>query len=255
MRTPALDAPLLPHVVNELTRGIVLVVEDERDMAFALERRLGRDGYAVIVARDGEEALRTVRERQPDAIVLDVMLPELNGFQVLRTLRTEGIETPVLMLTARSAEADKLLGFRSGADDYLTKPFSIQELLARLAAILRRAAPRLATGERPSTRIAFGTVVVDVTTRTVSRDNTRVPLTPRAYELLLVLARQPGRTIPRRELLREVWGYRDDVTSRTLDAHIAELRRKLERDPRAPEHIITIWRVGYRFEDVSSAQQ
>jgi DNA-binding response OmpR family regulator len=226
-------------------RFSILIVEDDRDMTAALARNLERDGYTVLQAADGERGIELARAARPDAIVLDLMLPRLNGYRVLRTLRAEGILAPVLMLTARSAEADKILGFRLGADDYVTKPFSLQELLARVAALLRRV-PRQEEADEVCT--SFGAVSIDLAARTVHRNGAPVSLTPRAYELLLALCRRPGMTVSRRDLLRDVWGYGDGVDSRTLDAHVAELRKKLEPNPGTPTHIITAWRVGYRFE-------
>lgn len=232
----------------------ILLVEDDRDMATALRRNFEREGYVVTTAGDGESALQLARREDPDLIVLDVMLPRLDGFRVLRTLRAEGSEVPVLMLTARSTEADKVFGFRAGADDYLTKPFGLQELLARVAALLRRASRQRDRAEPAGERIAFGTVEIDPDTRTVRRDGVPVPLTPKAYELLLTLVRHRGATVARETLMREVWGYRQDVTSRTLDAHVAELRRKLEPDSSAPRFIRTVWRIGYRFEADGAAE-
>ena len=227
--------------------GKVLVVEDDADMVFALRHNLERHGLVVNTATDGESGLLAARRDSPDLIVLDVMLPRLDGFRVLRTLRSEGYESPVLMLTARSTEPDKVYGFRVGADDYVTKPFGLHELLARIDALLRRerrhrrvsAAPRIAS---------FGDIEINFETRAVRKNGREVALTPRAYELLLALYLRRDTVSLRRELMRDVWGYEDGVTSRTLDTHVAELRRKLEDDPSGPRYLHTVWRVGYRLD-------
>ena len=174
------------------------------------------------------------------------MLPGLDGFRVLETIRAEGIETPVLVLTARGDEADKVRGLRNGADDYVTKPFALKELLARVGALLRRA-------RRPDTPLAFGGVVVDPATHAVTRGGREVTLRPKEYELLQALLRRGGRVATRTELLREVWGYQESVVSRTLDTHVGELRRKLEDDPARPRHILTVRKTGYRLEQEGRA--
>jgi two-component system alkaline phosphatase synthesis response regulator PhoP len=224
----------------------ILVVEDDRDMMFALTHNLERRGYVVAGAADGESGLLAARRETPDLIVLDVMLPRVDGYRVLRTLRAEGLEIPVLLLTARAQESDKVYGFRVGADDYVTKPFGLQELLARIDALLRRTGRERARATLAST-LAFGDIEIDVDSRVVRRCGVEVTLTPRAYELLLALHRRIGATVARRDLMRDVWGYDDDVSSRTLDAHVAELRRKLEPDPASPRYLHTVWRVGYRL--------
>jgi DNA-binding response OmpR family regulator len=229
----------------------VLIVEDDRDMSFILERNLTAEGYAVSSAFDGlagtERALEGV-----DLIVLDLMLPKQDGFRVLRNLRRGGVETPILLLTARRQEGDKLQGFRLGADDYLTKPFSMPELVARVGALLRRS--ERARDRNPAAALELlraGVVEVDLAGHTVRRDGQPVDLTPKAYDLLVALMRRRNRVASRSELLREVWGYAADVTTRTLDTHIADLRRELERDPARPRLIRTVWRVGYRLTDES----
>ena len=234
--------------MSAAARPRVLVVEDDDDMRFVLQRNLEAESFAVVTAADGETAITTARESRPDLIVLDVMLPRLDGFRVLRTLRAEGNDAPVLLLTARSSEPEKVYGFRCGADDYVTKPFGLQEFLARIDALLRRSgrgAP--IRGEPMDSVVSFGDVEIDVSHRVVRRSGVEVPLTPRAYELLLALYHRRGSVVPRRDLMREVWGYADGATSRTLDAHIAELRRKLENGSAPSRHIQTVWRVGYRL--------
>jgi two-component system, OmpR family, alkaline phosphatase synthesis response regulator PhoP len=219
----------------------VLLIEDNRNLALGLKGNLEYEGYEVEVAADGDAGLTRSRSRSHDLIVLDLMLPSLDGFRLLETLRREGVTTPILVLTARGDEADKVRGLRNGADDYVTKPFALKELLARVTALLRRA------GTKASGPIAFGAVVVDPTTRVVTRDGLAVPLRPKEFDLLGALLRREGRVATRLELLREVWGYHESVLSRTLDTHVGELRRKLERDPAEPRHILTVRKAGYRL--------
>ena len=221
----------------------VLVVEDNRDLAYGLRNSLEIAGYAVDVAADGAAGLAAARERDPQVVVLDLMLPEIDGYQVLRTLRAEGRTMPVLILTARGEEADKVLGFRLGADDYVTKPFGVLELLARVEALLRRSA-----APPPATTSRFGDVEVDRDARVVRRRGKAVELTPKEFDLLLALIDRRGNVVTRSDLLQAVWGYDETVVSRTVDTHVGELRRKLERDPASPEHIVTVWKVGYRLE-------
>ena len=225
----------------------ILVVEDNANLAFGLSTSLELEGHEVAVAATGVEGLRQARTWNPDLVILDLMLPEMDGNRVLKTLREEGREMPVLILTVRGEEADKVLGFRLGADDYVTKPFGILELLARVAALLRRSAPRDGpAGKAPVER--FGDVEVNPSTHTVLRDGKPVALAPKEYDLLCALLRRDGAVASRLELLQEVWGHRSSVMTRTVDMHIAELRRKVESDPTAPRHILTVWKVGYRLE-------
>jgi two-component system, OmpR family, alkaline phosphatase synthesis response regulator PhoP len=226
----------------------ILVVEDNENLAFGLSRTLEVEGFQVQVAKDGEEALSCVRDLRPGLIVLDLMLPGMDGFDVLSTLRKEGFETPVLVLSARGEEMDKLLGFRLGADDYVTKPFRVMEVVARIRAIMRRAAKgedgsRLAVGV-----ITFGDVIVDREARTVRKGEREVSLTPKAFDLLLALMDREGAAWSRLDLLKEVWGHKGAVLTRTVDSHVAELRRKLEDDSSRPRHILTVSKVGYRFQ-------
>ena len=225
----------------------VLVVEDNADLAFGLRNNLEIEGYDVIVADDGPTGLTRAREGMPDLVILDLMLPGMDGYRVLRALRADGFERPVLILTARGEEADKVIGFRNGADDYVTKPFGVLELLARIEALLRRStgavrAQASAAAER------FGDVEVDRSARTVTRQGVPVYLAPMEFELLLALLQRRGAVATRQELMREVWGHRAVVVSRTVDTHIAELRRKLEHDPAEPRHILTVRKAGYRLE-------
>jgi DNA-binding response OmpR family regulator len=220
----------------------ILVVEDNADLAYGLRNNLEIEGYAVDVAADGRQGLTRALESPPDLIVLDLMLPGLDGFRVLRELRARGMELPVLILTARGEESDKVRGLKLGADDYVTKPFGLLELLARIEALLRRNANH--GKSRPIVR--FGDVAIDPAARTVSRDGENVELAPKEYELLLALLDHDGAAVSRLDLMRQVWGYSDAVISRTIDTHIAELRRKLEHDPANPQYILTVRKVGYR---------
>ncbi len=221
----------------------ILVIEDNADLAWGLRNNLEIEGYDVEVAGDGASGLQRARRSRPDLIVLDLMLPELDGFRVLRTLRTEGLAMPVLILTARGEEADKVRGLKLGADDYVTKPFGILELLARVEALLRRNAVASARGVERITDVE-----IDRATRTVSRRGAPVELAPKEYDLLLALADRNGAVATRLELMRQVWGWSDAVITRTIDTHIAELRRKLEKAGGKPL-IQTIRGVGYRLCD------
>jgi DNA-binding response OmpR family regulator len=227
----------------------VLIVEDNRNLALGLKGNLEYEGYEAEVAEDGDAGLTRARSRSHDLIVLDLMLPEMDGFRLLDTLRREGVSTPILVLTARGDEADKVRGLHDGADDYVTKPFALKELLARVAALLRRAGPKA------SVPIAFGSVVVDPATRVVTRDGRAVPLRPKEFDLLGALLRREGKVATRMELLREVWGYHESVLSRTLDTHVGELRRKLERDPAEPRHILTVRKTGYRLDGATALRR
>jgi DNA-binding response OmpR family regulator len=225
----------------------ILIVEDNPDLAYGLRTGLEIEGYDVEVAADGEMGLARARDWNPHLIILDLMLPGMDGYRVLRTLRDEGLQMPVLILTARGEETDKVLGFRLGADDYVTKPCGVLELLARVAALLRRA--RQAESGEPARAVErFGAVEINPSSRTVMRGDQAVALSPKEFDLLLMLVRRRGAVVSRLELLKEVWGYSADVMTRTVDIHIAELRRKLEDDPSKPKHILTVWKAGYRLE-------
>ena len=227
----------------------VLIVEDNPDLAFGLRNNLEIEGYAVSVAEDGLVGLAEARANPPDLMILDLMLPGLDGYRVLRALRDEGCSTPVLILTARGEEADKVRGFRLGADDYVTKPFGVLELLARVEALLRRAARDRDVArvlQQPPTR--FGAIEVDHASRAVRRRGAAVELSPMEFDLLTALLHRRGAVASRLELLKQVWGYHTSVVSRTVDTHIAELRRKLEDDAANPQHILTVRKAGYRLE-------
>ncbi len=231
----------------------VLVIEDNDDLAFGLRTNLEFEGYEVTVAGDGREGLERALDQPPDLVILDLMLPGLDGFRVLRELRKRDPATLVLVLTARGEEADKVRGLRLGADDYVTKPFGLLELLARVAALLRRAGQAGAGAGQAaaeSGRWSFGDVSVDAARRTVTRAGVAVELAPKELDLLLALLRRDGAVAGRLDLLREVWGYQEAVAvvSRTVDTHVVELRRKLEAEPARPRHILTVRKAGYRLE-------
>jgi two-component system, OmpR family, alkaline phosphatase synthesis response regulator PhoP len=229
-----------------LTMPRILIVEDNPDLAYGLRTGLEIEGYDVRVAEDGETGLDRARAWSPDLVMLDLMLPGMDGYRVLRTLRDGGSDVPVLILTARGEEADKVLGFRLGADDYVTKPCGVLELLARVGALLRRS--RIADRASAEGIERFGSVEINPASRTVTKEGTPVALSPKEFDLLLALVRRRGAVASRVELLREVWGHRVEVMTRTVDIHIAELRRKLEHDPSQPRHILTVWKAGYRLE-------
>jgi DNA-binding response OmpR family regulator len=224
----------------------ILIVEDNPDLAYGLRTGLEIEGYDVQVAEDGETGLDRARSWSPDLVMLDLMLPGMDGYRVLRTMREGGSDVPVLILTARGEEADKVLGFRLGADDYVTKPCGVLELLARVGALLRRS--RIAERAGADGIERFGSIEINPASRTVTREGTPVALSPKEFDLLLALVRRRGAVASRVELLREVWGHRVEVMTRTVDIHIAELRRKLEHDPSQPRHILTVWKAGYRLE-------
>ena len=223
----------------------ILVVEDNPDLAYGLRNNLEIEGYEVEVVDDGTDGLARARSG-PDLVILDLMLPGMNGYRVLRALRDEGRRMPVLILTARGEEADKVRGLRLGADDYVTKPFGVLELLARVEALLRRAAPPGRDGAGPPER--FGDVEIVPASRTVLRGSEPVCLTPKEFDLLYALVKRRGAVATRMELLSEVWGYSAAVLSRTVDTHVAELRRKLEADAAAPRYILTVRKAGYRLD-------
>jgi DNA-binding response OmpR family regulator len=224
----------------------ILLIEDNEDLAFGLRTALENEGFTVSIAADGPSGLREARDAGVDLIILDLMLPGMDGYRVLRSLRTAGIDVPVLVLTAKGEEANKVQAFSIGGDDYVTKPFGVLELIARVKALLRRTrgkeGPPIPAVER------FGEIEINPASRTVYRGGQLVPLAPREFDLLLALVRRRGAAASRTELLREVWQYESGVVSRTIDIHIAELRRKLEPDPAQPRHIRTVWKVGYRLE-------
>ncbi|HWZ58841.1 MAG TPA: response regulator transcription factor [Gemmatimonadaceae bacterium] len=223
----------------------LIVAEDNRHYAIALRNNLEIDGFAVDVVHDGVAALARVRERPPALLILDLAMPVRDGYEVLRTLRDEGMNIPVLILTARRDEADKLRGFGLGADDYVTKPVGLLELIARIRAVLRRTLPGF---DETPTWIRFGDVEVHPPSRTVRRNGQLVELRPKHFDLLIALLRHQDRVVSRAELLRDVWGYHADTVSRTVDTHIAGLRHVLEADPLDPRFILTVRTAGYMLK-------
>ena len=226
----------------------ILIIEDNEDLVFGLQNNLEIEGYDVLIAATGTAGVQQAREFQPDLILLDLMLPEMDGFEVLKTLRQNGNSAPVLILTARGEEMDKVTGLRLGADDYVTKPFGLMELLARVEALLRRTAvPGSENDGVAGDILRIGTIEVCPSARSVRRDGEIVDLAPKEFDLLLELVRRDGAVVSRMELMKKVWGHSSVVVSRTVDTHIAELRRKLEKDSASPELIITVRKAGYRI--------
>src|SRR5580692_5066636 len=226
----------------------ILLIEDNRDLAYGLRNNLEIEGYDVEVAHDGVAGLKAFSNVKPDLTIIDIMLPQLDGFRVLKTLRQKDRATPVLLLTAKGEEFDKVRGLRMGADDYVTKPFGLLELLARVEALLRRTHGGGAATEDMRKVQRFGVIEVDPASRTVRRASQTVELAPKEFDLLLALLRARGAVVTRLQVMREVWGYSAAVVSRTVDTHIAELRRKLEENPSSPRHIITVRKTGYRIK-------
>ncbi|MFN2506501.1 MAG: response regulator [Acidimicrobiales bacterium] len=223
----------------------ILVVEDDPTVSEVVTRYLEREGFRVEVAYDGADALRRALEDPPELVVLDLMIPSLDGFEVCRQLRASA-PVPVIMLTARSEEADRIVGLELGADDYVSKPFSPRELTARVKAVLRRAAGPVAASEEPS-MLRAGGLEVDTVAHEARRDGELVSLTSREFDLLVHLMRHPRRAFRREQLLEQVWGFTYGDTS-TVTVHVRRLREKVEADPTEPRHVCTVWGVGYRFE-------
>jgi two-component system OmpR family response regulator len=225
----------------------VLVVEDDRNLSDTLKYNLRKDGYDVVTAGDGVEALDAARREKPDLIILDLMLPKLSGFEVCRILRKD-MTVPILILTAKTDETDKIVGLEIGADDYMTKPFSLRELLARARAMLRRA--KMAEGQPGAGEavLKVGDIEVDIGRHRASKGGAWLELTPKEFDLLAFLARNKSLVFSRDHLLEKVWGYDFAGDTRTVDVHIRWLRRKIEADPNNPEHLITVRGTGYKLE-------
>jgi len=225
----------------------ILVVEDDRAVARGLEYALAAEGFEVRIAETGRRALEMARTEEPHLIMLDVRLPDLSGFDVCRRLRSAGLRQPILMLTARDEEVDKVLGLELGADDYVVKPYSLRELLSRVRALLRRSYGELAV-EPSSRRLTFGDVEVDLERMLVFRRDLPLALTPTEYRLLRHLLTHPDRLFDREALVEAIWGYDSDIAnSRTVDVHMRHLRQKLEPDPANPRWLVTVRGMGYTF--------
>ncbi len=221
----------------------VLIVEDDQSMAVALKDGFSYEGYHVALAQDGQAGLRLATDNNVDLIILDVMLPKLSGLDVCRRLRQQGSRIPIIMLTARGQEIDKVLGLKIGADDYVTKPFSFLELMARVEAVLRRATGYVDAPEA----YKFGDFQVDFKKMETRKGKKKVELSHREFDLLKFLIQHRGEVLPRERILSAVWGYDNGSFTRTVDMHIAKLRKKVEDRPAEPTHIITVHRVGYKF--------
>jgi DNA-binding response OmpR family regulator len=221
----------------------ILVVEDDLAILTGLSMNLKFEGYEVLQAQNGRTGLARALDEAPDLVVLDLMLPELNGYEVLKELRRRGRDTPVVVLSAKGQEPDKILGLNLGADDYVVKPFGLQELLARIKAVLRRRHPPAGTPP-----VTFGDVEVDMVARTVARAGRPVELTAQEFKLLAHFLAQPGRTFTREELLSGAWGFDYEGSARTVDNFVRQLRLKFEPDPEAPRHFLTVRGLGYRFD-------
>ncbi|MEE8343532.1 MAG: response regulator transcription factor [Gammaproteobacteria bacterium] len=228
----------------------ILIVEDDHDIAHLLDLHLREQFFEVDCVADGEQGLARAQAGDYDLILLDLMLPKFDGIEVCRRLRAASNDTPILMLTAKSSEVDRVIGLEIGADDYLTKPFSIQELLARVKAILRRVELlRKKLPEIQDERLEINRLVIDVARRTVEIKGRSVDLTAREFDLLIYFARNPGRVFSRAHLLDQVWGYGHEGYEHTVNSHINRLRKKIEKDPNNTEYILTVWGVGYKFAE------
>jgi DNA-binding response OmpR family regulator len=222
----------------------ILIIEDEVDLAEGLKDNFEFDGYEVSIAHDGEEGLQKVLDEAPEIILLDLMLPKKSGLDVCRELRAQGIDTPIIMLTARGQEIDKVLGLELGADDYITKPFSIRELLARVKAVLRRYPDKIKKIDNVQ---QIGKLTVDFDHYVAYLDGKEIDLTHKEFELLRYFMEHQDETITREHLMNKIWGYENYPTSRTVDNYIVKLRKKLEDDPTHPSHILTVHGLGYKF--------
>jgi len=221
----------------------ILIIEDGASLRLGLEKGLASEGYIVKSAKDGEQGLSLALSWDADLILLDLMLPKLDGFEILKRVREDALEKPVVVLTARGQEEDRIRGFEYGADDYVVKPFSVQELLLRIAAILRRSAE---SGPLKG-ELFIGDAVVDFKSYQVRRGHERFGLSRKEADMLRLFADNPGQVITRERFLERVWGYHSYPTTRTVDMHVLKLRQKIEPEPEAPKHIITVHGVGYRF--------
>ena len=237
----------MEQTYRDVENARLLIVEDDPEMGIGLEKFFNLKGYEVVRVTDGEEALRTMRHLPPyDLVLLDVMLPNKDGFDVLREARKAGVDSPVIMLTVKGQDEDKLRGFELGADDYVTKPFNAEELAARVQAVLRRSQT---AGSDEEDIYTFGNVEVDFGSHTARRDGEEVEFTALEFDILDYFIQHRGRTVSRKQLLRDVWGISGDITTRTIDRHVASLRKKIEPDPTDPTYIKTVYGIGYKFTE------
>ena len=221
----------------------ILLIEDDPAIALGLKKNLRFEGYEVLTATKGDEGLEVAVQKQPDLILLDIMLPNLSGFEICKTLKRSRVDIPVIMLSAKDQEIDKIMGLDLGADDYITKPFSIRELIARINAVMRRKKRY----EKELETYTFGDVEVDFSARTISRGGRDLDLSPRAFDLLAYFVRHPNEVIDRKQILNKVWGYDYYGTARTIDNFVTKLRQALEPDIRQPRHFVTARGIGYKF--------
>ena len=227
----------------------ILVVDDEPTLSEVISYNLRQAGYVTVTAADADEALRIFKEEKPDLILLDVMLPQGSGFDVCRLIRQQGSNVPIIMLTARIAESDRVLGFELGADDYILKPFATRELIARVKALLRRS--RTASDESPATDLLVSATLgmtIDTDKRSVSINGSEVRLSRKEFEVLALMVTHPGRVFERSVLLERIWGGEAVVDERTVDVHIRWLREKIEPEPSKPAHLLTLRGIGYKFQ-------
>jgi DNA-binding response OmpR family regulator len=227
----------------------VLIIEDDSDIAELVSIHLKDLFCEVMHCTDGEEGLSSATKEPLDLIILDIMLPKIDGLEVCRRLRAQEINTPILMLTAKSEEIDKVLGLEIGADDYLTKPFSIREFIARVKAIFRRQSLHEAINKPAENILRIGNLVIEQNKRKVLQDGNRIELTPKEYDLLILLAMHPGKSYSREDLLNLIWGYEFSGYEHTVNSHINRLRSKIEPDFSKPQYILTTWGIGYRIND------
>ncbi len=221
----------------------ILIVEDDKHILTGLVDNLESEGYKVVTAKDGETAVKLASGKKPDLIILDIMIPKMSGFDVCRKLKSKGVTTPIIILSAKAQEADKVLGLELGADDYVTKPFSPRELMVRVKAVLRRTERHTKVEDSYS----FGNIKIDFKKYTIFKAGEELSLTAAEFKILRLLMQYKGEPLSRHKILAEIWS--EDVTTRTVDTHIWSLREKLEDDPSAPKHIITVHRIGYKFID------
>jgi DNA-binding response OmpR family regulator len=255
MTTPATDRQKTPRENNQPAESIerkisLLVVEDDENISSAISEYFSRAGYNVKTVEDGLMGVKAALDDPPDAVVLDLMLPKMDGLAVCRELREKAHNLPILMLTAKDDVVDKVLGLEMGADDYITKPFSLRELEARIKSVLRRSrTPAHVDGGKDEVTIIRGRLRIDPARREVTIGERQVDLTPKEFDLLRLFASNPGRVFPRKYLLEKIWDYSYEGYDRTIDSHINRLRAKIEENPENPQMVLTVWGIGYKFSD------